>query len=100
MTEFTNLAVISNTNNNEHNVNRHSSSSENSLENCPRGKQYKKVSLVADRRYSNGLDTAVVSGENEPRIEGHTITFHGLKYTIEEKIKRKKVTKDIVKGIR
>jgi hypothetical protein len=48
--------------------------------------------------YSNGDPAA--SEKNTSDIQGTTISFHNLRYSAETKIKRKKVTKMIVKEIR
>ena len=65
---------------------------------------------IKNPAYSNDVETApstldtncdvVNSTDKVKAIQGTTITFRDLIYTVDIKVKRKKVKKEIVKGIR
>jgi phage-related tail protein len=97
LTEFTNLAEISDRQNSADSTN----SCVNFSENSSYGEGYSIVSENDIISNANGLP-AVPKLLMKPRsdVQGSTISFHNLKYTVEVKDKRKKVTKMIVKGIR
>ena len=101
LTEFTNLAEVSVSETGKQNSTRSTKPCEDSLSDSTAdsssGKGYIKVSKNYIP-YSNGDPAA--SNKNTSDIQGPTISFHNLRYSAETKIKRKKVTKMIVKGIR
>ena len=58
---------------------------------------------VTNPAYSDDLATngkAQSSTIKASSLQGTTISFHNVKYTVDIKVKRKKVAKEIVKGIR
>lgn len=64
---------------------------------------------IENAAYTNDIEMATRSsgatkknGEvyNDGFVHGTTISFHDLKYTVELKVKREKIKKEIVKGIR
>ena len=98
LTEFTNLAEISDRQNSADSTNSCVNFSETD---SSYGEGYSIVSENDIISNANGLP-AVPKLLMKPRsdVQGSTISFHNLKYTVEVKDKRKKVTKMIVKGIR
>ena len=66
---------------------------------------------VENPAYSNDFDaalaTSVTNGDaksttniHASTLKGTTISFYNVKYTVDIKVKRKKIEKEIVKGIR
>lgn len=57
-----------------------------------------------DREIDNGVLNHVTNGTsngtNWQKLQGTTISFHNIKYTVDVKVNKKKTKKDIVKGIR
>jgi hypothetical protein len=101
LTEFTNLAEISVSQTDKQNPTNSTDpcgdSLDNSTGNSSYGKRYTKVSKKSSL-FSND-DTAALE-RNTSDVQGTTISFRNIKYSVETKVKRKKVAKIIVKGIR
>ena len=96
LTEFTNLAEVSDRQSSTDSAN----SNEDFLENSGYGKRYRKVSKSDVISYANGRPAASKIIKTTSDVQGSTISFHNLKYTVETKSKKKKVSKEIIKEIR
>ena len=95
LTEFTNLAKVPN----RQSLTDSANSNEDFLENSSYGKRYRKVSESDVIPYAHGKPAASKL-KTRSDVQGSTISFHNLKYTVETKVERKKVSNVIVKEIR
>lgn len=98
--EFTNLAALSNFYTDKQNSDEDANSSEDFLGNSTHEKGYNKVVVLKDNLTLSGQDIAVSTTKNNSNIKGTTISFRNIEYIVESKIRKEKVAKTIVKGIR